>query len=134
MNTTRKASVASPVYSSHATLVDVLCETHTDVAIFQQNLTRHLRCSSRIVDSPKRLVYVLRSISDPTRYYTGITSNVKARLTAHNAGECVHSSRHRPWELDLVIAFRDQPRALQFERYLKSGSGLAFAQRHLRGS
>jgi hypothetical protein len=40
--------------------------------------------------------------------------------------------RHRPWELDIVIVFRDQARALAFERYLKSGSRCAFAQRHLR--
>jgi hypothetical protein len=31
-----------------------------------------------------------------------------------------------------VIAFRDEARALEFERYLTSGSGCAFAQRHLR--
>lgn len=84
------------------------------------------------MDSPKRFVYVLRSLSDRTRYYTGVTSNVKARLSSHNAGECVHSAQHRPWELDAVIAFRDEGRALRFERYLKSGSGVAFAKRHLR--
>ena len=89
--------------------------------------------AGRVVDSPRRFVYVLRSLSDRTRYYTGVTSNVKARLSSHNAGECVHSARHRPWELDLVMAFRDQARALCFERYLKSGSGVAFAKRHLRG-
>ena len=81
---------------------------------------------------PKRFVYVLRSRSDPARYYTGVTSNVRARLSAHNAGECIHTARHRPWELDVVIAFREEGRAITFERYLKSGSGAAFAQRHLR--
>lgn len=82
--------------------------------------------------SRKRFVYVLRSLSDRDRYYTGVTSDVQRRLFEHNAGECVHSVRHRPWELDLVIAFRDEARAVAFERYLKSGSGGAFAQRHLR--
>jgi putative endonuclease len=86
----------------------------------------------RVVDAPKRFVYVLRSLSDRTRYYTGVTSNVKARLSSHNAGACVHSVRHRPWELDAIIAFRDQARALRFERYLKSGSGVAFTKRHFR--
>jgi putative endonuclease len=81
---------------------------------------------------PKRFVYVLRSLTDRDRYYTGVTSNVRARLCAHNAGECVHTTRERPWELDVVIAFRDEARALSFERYLKSGSGCAFAKRHLR--
>jgi hypothetical protein len=30
----------------------------------------------------------------------------------------------------VIIEFRDQARALAFERYLKSGSGRAFAKRH----
>jgi predicted GIY-YIG superfamily endonuclease len=81
---------------------------------------------------PKRFVYVLRSLTDPNRYYTGVTANVRARLSAHNAGECIHTAKHRPWELDVVVAFREEGRAITFERYLKSGSGVAFAQRHLR--
>jgi predicted GIY-YIG superfamily endonuclease len=55
--------------------------------------------------------------------------------TSHRkAGESVHTRRHRPWELDVVIAFRDEARALGFERYLKSGSGYEFAQRHFRNA
>jgi predicted GIY-YIG superfamily endonuclease len=80
----------------------------------------------------KRFVYVLRSLGNRDRYYTGVTSDVGTRLCAHNAGECVHTTRNRPWELDVVIAFRDESRALEFERYLKSESGVAFAQCHLR--
>jgi hypothetical protein len=37
-----------------------------------------------------------------------------------------------PWELDVLIQFSDERRAMAFERYLKSGSGVAFAKRHLR--
>jgi predicted GIY-YIG superfamily endonuclease len=80
----------------------------------------------------KRFVYVLRSSPDPSRHYTGVTSNLRARLAAHNRGECHHTSYGKPWVLDVVIAFRDEARAMTFERYLKSGSGVAFAQRHLR--
>ena len=80
----------------------------------------------------KRFVYVLRSLSNRDRYYTGVASDVGSRLYAHNAGECIHTTRNRPWELDVVIAFRNESRALEFERYLKSASGGAFAQRHLR--
>jgi hypothetical protein len=32
----------------------------------------------------------------------------------------------------VVVKFADERRALAFERYLKSGSGCAFAHRHLR--
>jgi len=84
------------------------------------------------VRGQKRFVYVIRSLTNRDRYYTGATYDVASRLRSHNAGECVHTSRHCPWELYLVIAFRDEARALAFERYLKSGSGGTFAQRHLR--
>jgi predicted GIY-YIG superfamily endonuclease len=84
------------------------------------------------VTSQKRFVYVIRSLSNRDRYYTGVTYDVGSRLRSHNAGECVHTTRNRPWELDVVIAFRDEPRAVGFARYLKSGSGSTFAQQHLR--
>ena len=80
----------------------------------------------------KRFVYILKSVGNRNRYYTGVTSNVRVRLRAHNAGECTHTAQHGPWALDVVIVFRDEARALSFERYLKSGSGVAFSQRHLR--
>jgi hypothetical protein len=34
--------------------------------------------------------------------------------------------------IDVVVEFADERRAIAFERYLKSGSGVAFATRHLR--
>jgi putative endonuclease len=80
----------------------------------------------------RRFVYVLKNQSVPVRYYTGVTSDVAARLVAHNAGRCPHTAKWRPWQADVVIEFTDEQRALAFERYLKSGSGVAFARRHLR--
>ena len=80
----------------------------------------------------KRFVYIIESRAVPTRYYTGVTADVDARLAAHNAGHCPHTADGRPWRIDVVIAFSDERRAFAFERYLKSGSGFAFAQRHLR--
>jgi putative endonuclease len=80
----------------------------------------------------KCCVYVLRSRADPTRYYTGVTSDWRARLEAHNAGRCLHTANGQPWQIDVVVEFADERRAVAFERYLKSGSGCAFAKRHLR--
>jgi putative endonuclease len=51
---------------------------------------------------------------------------------AHNAGRCAHTSRWTPWRVIVVVAFSSETRALEFERYLKSGSGCAFAARHFR--
>ena len=80
----------------------------------------------------KRFVYVLKNGEVPPRHYTGITSDVARRLSEHNAGNSAHTIKYRPWFLDVVIEFADERRAIAFERYLKSGSGVAFAQRHLR--
>ena len=78
----------------------------------------------------KRCVYVLRSTSEPARYYVGLTSDVAARLAAHNAGHSAHTARYRPWQLVVSVEFADENSAARFERYLKSGSGRAFAKRH----
>jgi putative endonuclease len=81
---------------------------------------------------PKWFVYVLRNADTPPRYYTGHTSDVAKRQAEHNAGSCIHTAKYRPWIIDVVIEFPEELRAVAFERYLKSGSGVAFAQRHLR--
>jgi predicted GIY-YIG superfamily endonuclease len=78
----------------------------------------------------KRFVYVLKSTAAGTRFYVGLTSDVAARASSHNDGRCPHTARRRRWDLHVVIAFRDEPTAVRFERYLKSGSGRAFAKRH----
>jgi putative endonuclease len=80
----------------------------------------------------RRFVYVIKNGEQPPRYYTGLTSNVAARLAAHNQENGHWSARHRPWHLDVVIEFADEMRAARLEQYLKSGSGCAFAKRHLR--
>ena len=86
------------------------------------------------MDSIRRFVYVLKNDWHPPRYYTGLTSDPVARLAGHNQGDSLHTSTGRPWHVDVVIEFADEARAVKFERYLKSGSGSAFAKRHLRWS
>jgi putative endonuclease len=44
---------------------------------------------------PKRFVYILKSISSPHEYYTGVTSDPDRRLTAHNAGTSTHTKSAR---------------------------------------
>jgi putative endonuclease len=83
------------------------------------------------MQSAMRFVYILRSEASGV-YYTGLTCDPQGRLLAHNAGRSPHTAKARPWRLDVVIEFADESRASAFERYLKSGSGVAFAQRHLR--
>jgi putative endonuclease len=77
-----------------------------------------------------RFVYVLRSDSDPSRHYVGRASNVDDRLDWHNAGPSGYTVHHRPWSVVVTVEFSDERAAARFERYLKSGSGRAFAKRH----
>jgi len=63
------------------------------------------------VHPDKRFVYVLRSDRNPRRHYVRLV-------------------RDRPWHLLVSLEFRTAEAAGQFERYLKTGSGRAFAKRH----
>ncbi len=77
-------------------------------------------------------VYILRSVNHPSRRYVGSTADPRTRLLAHNDGLNASTSRWRPWIIDVCIEFRTEAMALRFEKYLKSGAGHAFANRHLR--
>ena len=76
-------------------------------------------------------VYILQSEAGPDHFYTGITEDLRARLSKHNAGEVPHTAKLRPWRIKTAIAFTDHQRAIDFERYLKTGSGRAFAKNRL---
>ena len=77
-----------------------------------------------------KYVYLLRSKKDPEQHYKGCTSDLNQRLRSHNAGKNKSTTSNRPWELVVALKFSDDDRAREFERYLKSGSGKAFANRH----
>ena len=77
-------------------------------------------------------VYLLQSERDPSRYYTGFTTDPVRRLAQHNEGLSAHTSDGRPWRVIVSIEFADAKKAATFETYLKSGSGRAFARRHFR--
>ncbi len=77
-----------------------------------------------------KYVYVLVSARDPRRHYTGVTDDLQDRLRHHNSGAVPHTAKYRPWHVETCVAFRDAPKALAFERYLKTGSGREFARRH----
>ena len=77
-----------------------------------------------------KYVYLLQSISHPGKRYVGITADFEARLKQHDAGQSPNTAKHRPWKPVVVIQFEDVTKAEAFERYLKFGSGHAFAKRH----
>ena len=75
-------------------------------------------------------VYILQSQKDNS-YYTGQTDDPKARLVKHNNGEVIYTSKKRPWKLVWFCGFLEKEKAIAFEKYLKVGSGFAFARKHL---
>ena len=76
-------------------------------------------------------VYLIKSVSTQGERYLGMTTDLKKRFQEHNAGKSSYSSNFKPWKLITYIAFTDRSKAEAFERYLKSGSGHAFARKRL---
>ena len=93
-------------------------------------MARNVPCVLGMRGSGQRFVYILRSEGDPNRHYVGVTSDVDERLGWHNSGPTGQTLHHRPWRVIVSVEFPDEQAAVRFERYLKSGSGRAFAKRH----
>ena len=74
-------------------------------------------------------VYIL--LCKNHQYYVGYTSDIERRIIEHNSGKVHFTSDKRPVKLITFIAFSDKYKALEFEKYLKSGSGISFRNRHL---
>ena len=72
-------------------------------------------------------VYILKC-SDNT-YYVGYTQNLEERIIRHEKGENTYTKFRKPFSLVFYAAFSDKYKALEFEKYLKSGSGRGFARK-----
>jgi putative endonuclease len=77
-------------------------------------------------------VYILRSLSHPDKIYIGFSSvEMATRLARHNEGSTPATSRYRPWKIAWHCTFPDKQKAMDFEAYLKSGSGRALLHKRL---
>ncbi len=76
-------------------------------------------------------VYILQSELFAARFYVGLTDDLHSRLQKHNNGDVSHTAKFRPWKIKTAMAFADRERAAEFERYLKTASGRAFAKKRL---
>lgn len=74
-------------------------------------------------------VYLIQSQASPNQRYIGYTADLKARMAAHNSGQSKHTTKYKPWILVSYHAFATKRRAQEFEYYLKTGSGRAFANK-----
>ncbi|MBD3272762.1 GIY-YIG nuclease family protein [Candidatus Dependentiae bacterium] len=78
-----------------------------------------------------KYIYILQSINFTNKFYTDLTSDLKRRISEHNQGKSIHTNKHVPWKLKTYIAFSDEQKAFEFERYLKTSSGRAFTKKRL---
>lgn len=74
-------------------------------------------------------VYLLKLADNSI--YTGSTKDVKKRFEKHSSGNVLATKGKRPVELIYYSALPTKSQALQFEKYLKTGSGQAFRNKHL---
>ncbi len=74
-------------------------------------------------------VYILRLSNGD--YYVGRTDNLKRRISEHLNGTERTTKRFLPCKLVTYISFSVKGLSFKFEKYLKTGSGLAFRNRHL---
>jgi predicted GIY-YIG superfamily endonuclease len=63
-------------------------------------------------------------------FYIGCSDNLKDRLKRHLDGHVPATKDRRPLELISYFAFKNKHTAFNFEKYLKSGSGRAFLNKH----
>jgi predicted GIY-YIG superfamily endonuclease len=79
-----------------------------------------------------KYVYLLQSVEYPDQTYIGLTDDLRSRLSAHNKARSSHTDKYKPWRLGTYVAFSDERKGIEFERYLKTTSGRAFANKRLR--
>ena len=63
--------------------------------------------------------------------YVGSTNDLRRRVSSHEAGQVISTKGLRPVVLRSYLAVEDEPQARALERYFKSGSGKAFANKRL---
>ena len=85
-----------------------------------------LRLAGQPCDVLRLLVEVQLSPEQP---YIGSTCDLRQRLKQHNEARSPHTAKFRP-SLLAYVAFAEEKTAIAFEKYLKSGSGRAFINRH----
>jgi len=68
-------------------------------------------------------VYILRCVDK--KPYTGYTQDIDDRLDRHKRGSVPATKKRRPLKLETYFAFSDKYQAIDFEKYLKTGSGRA---------
>lgn len=73
-------------------------------------------------------VYILKCVDGS--FYTGCTENLEERFDRHQKGYVDATKNKIPADLIFYCTFESKYKAFEFEKYLKSGSGIAFRNKH----
>ncbi len=75
-------------------------------------------------------MYYIYSLKCKDGFYIGCTDNIEDRLTRHQKGQAPATASRLPISLEFYFAVEDRYKAFAFEKYLKSGPGRAFINKH----
>lgn len=78
-----------------------------------------------------KIMHYIYSLKCKDGYYIGCTDNIKDRLERHRKGQVPATAERLPVNLEFYFVVRNKYQAFEFEKYLKSGSGRAFINKHL---
>ena len=76
-------------------------------------------------------VYIIQSVNFSKQFYTGFSENIINRLDEHNKGKSAYTNKFKPWKFIYCSAFINKKMALDFEKYLKTASGVVFRNKRL---
>lgn len=76
-------------------------------------------------------MYYVYSLKCKDDYYIGCTDNIQDRINRHLKGQVPATADRLPISLEFYFAVENKYKAFEFEKYLKSGSGRAFINKHL---
>jgi len=76
-------------------------------------------------------MYYVYSLKCKDGYYVGCTDNIEERSLRHQKGQVPATVNRLPINLEFYFTVADKYKAFKFEKYLKSGSGRAFINKHL---
>ena len=79
---------------------------------------------------PEWFVYILRSKSRDF-LYVGFTKDLSRRLSEHNNGRVQSTKAFRPLEIVAYVAVPEERKALELEKYFKTGSGKAVMKKRI---
>ena len=64
------------------------------------------------------------------RYYIGFTPDLRKKIKKHLAYQVLSTKSNKNYNLVSFLGFKNRSDALDFEQYLKTGSGVAFMNKH----